>query len=129
MVGKVLGMMAPPGFVDASEILKSGVYMLLSRGVPIYIGKSKRMLQRVAAHRGKGDRPSWSPVRYFQFDQIYIFPVHVDRLDEVEREMVELYKPRFNTNLKTNIRAKLPMNFLAGLTGQMSQSVKFERRV
>ena len=124
-------MLSPLGFTDASEILKSGIYILCKSGVPIYIGQSKRMLQRIAAHRGKGDRPSWSPVRYFQFDQIFIRPVHVDRLDEVEKEMIALYKPRFNVNHNNSAKVKLPMDFLSGLArgAVPPRAPKLERRV
>lgn len=135
MVEKVKRMECPPGFIDVSQILRSGVYMLLSRGVPIYIGKSKRMLHRLYAHRTKGDKPSWHPIRSFTFDEVFILPVHVDRLDEVERQMVELYKPRFNMNLKTAARVGLPPSFFARLTPGLSYvaalppAPKFERRV
>ena len=109
--------------------------MLLTRGVPIYIGKSKRLLHRIYAHRTKGDKPSWHPVRSFTFDEVFILPVHVDRLDEVEREMIDLYKPRFNMNLKTAKRVSLPSTFFARIAPGLSLSEarppapKFERRV
>lgn len=128
-------MICPPGFSDASNLLRSGIYILLSRGVPIYIGKSKRMLHRIYAHRNRGDRPSWSPIKAFTFDQVFILPVHVDRLDEVEREMIDLYKPRFNMNLKTAGKVKLPATFLGNLcpalvaTQVLPPAPKFERRV
>lgn len=128
-------MIAPVGFHDISEVLQSGVYMLVKRGVPIYIGQSKRMLHRLYAHRTKGDKPSWHPIKSFVFDQIFILPVHVDKLDQVEREMIERYKPRYNISLKTAAKATLPDNFLHRLvpglvaTRALPPAPKLERRV
>lgn len=123
-------MECPPGFTDASQILRSGVYILVYRGVAIYIGKSKRMLHRLYAHRTKGDKPSWHPVKSFTFDQIFILPVHVDRLDEVEAQMIDLYKPRYNVNLKTARRSGLPDSFFAAFgPPTLSAPIRIERRL
>ena len=91
-----------PGFLAAGEILKSGVYALLYRGEVIYIGKSKSMLARIYSHKAnaRGKAPAWMPVKGFIFDDIAIRPCHVDLLDELEYEMINLYKPRHNTLLK-----------------------------
>lgn len=107
------------GFIDASEILRSGVYILVHRGVVIYVGKSKAMLARIYTHRnlwaskrrGKGDVPWWMPIPGIHFDEVHIRPCALADLDRLERDMIELYKPKYNTRLKTDAtsRAEVPM--------------------
>lgn len=128
-------MVAPPGFVDATLILQSAVYMLVHRGKVIYIGKAKRAMNRIYAHKAKGKKYSWDIVKAFNFDQVFLMPVHVDRLDEVEREMIQLYKPYYNINLKSAEKARLPDSFFARLNPSLPvtqpppPAPKFERRV
>lgn len=95
------------GFVDASVVLGAGVYALVRRGVVIYVGKSRSVYQRVYAHRTTARRaargnpiPTWLPIKGFVFDEVWVRPCHVDGLDALEREMINLYKPRFNESLK-----------------------------
>lgn len=95
------------GFANVSWILKSGVYALLKNGVVIYIGQSKGMISRIATHRsqwGAKSRgkpsPDWMPTKGILFDEVWVRPCSLDVLDELEREMIDLYKPKFNTRLK-----------------------------
>lgn len=95
------------GFEDVSVVLQSGVYALVKRGTVIYVGKAKRLEARISAHRqsarraAKGQKiPTWLPIRGFVFDQVFVRPCHVDDLDRLEAEMINLYKPRFNESLK-----------------------------
>jgi len=105
------------GFTDASLLLRSGIYALCKRGTVIYIGKSKSLYARIYAHRNLANRsargqrpPAWFPasLRGIVFDQVFIRYVHIDSLDAVETEMINLYKPKFNISLKTNLRPALP---------------------
>ena len=103
------------GFVEVSAILRSGVYALVRNGVVIYVGQSKSMYQRIYSHRTTANRaargkkiPTWMPIKGFVFDEVWVMPVHVDRLDEVEAEMINRYKPKFNESLKTRHPTKLP---------------------
>lgn len=103
------------GFTEASAILRSGVYALCARGVVIYVGKSKAMIARIAAHRTKWidkrkKRPGadWIPIPALLFDEIHVLPVPVHLLDQVEAEMINRYKPRYNVQLKTSAPAQLP---------------------
>ena len=95
------------GFVDASLALKGGVYALVYRGEVVYIGKAKRMLTRVYSHlhiwasKRQGRVPSWLPIDGIYFDEVFLRPCHPDDIDRLEREMIELYKPRLNKRLKT----------------------------
>lgn len=103
------------GFVNASEILRSGVYLLVHRGVVIYIGKSKCMLGRVYSHRNlwnskrrRKELPWWveSMLPGIQFDEIHVRPCSLEALDDLERDMIELYKPRYNVQMKTNAKSR-----------------------
>ena len=107
------------GFKDVSEILAGGVYALAYRGVVIYIGKAKCMLVRTYTHRnlqrsGKAKRPraktaDFLPVKGIAYDQLFVLPCHVDKVDELEAEMIDLYKPRLNTLLKTKNKVTTPL--------------------
>jgi hypothetical protein len=92
------------GFVNASVLLKPGVYALLKEGIVVYIGQSIRPLSRVEAHRslwGRKKAPGWLPIRGILFDEVHVLPCRVEQLDEVERTLIDLYKPKFNIKLKT----------------------------
>lgn len=112
------------GFVDVSKVLRSGVYLLAHRGVVIYIGQSRVMLGRLATHRSQWGRkargmasPDWLPVRGILFDEVHICPCPLEKLDELEREFIALYKPRFNTKLKSPGQADAPATLkVRGLT-------------
>ncbi len=106
------------GFIDVSQSLKSGVYALVSQGQVVYVGKSKCMLVRIYSHRNakskKGSLPSWFPVKGIAFDEIHIQPCHPDRIDELENQMINRYKPKFNTLLKTNAPIAHPFDVNVG---------------
>jgi len=95
------------GFFEVSSILRSGVYVLVHKGVVIYVGKSKGMLSRIYAHKSmwgqkaRGKVPDWLPIKGILFDEVFVRPCPVDLLDELELEMINLYKPKFNTRLKS----------------------------
>jgi hypothetical protein len=106
------------GFVDVSQMLKCGVYALGYQGKIIYVGQSKCMLVRVYSHRNarskKGRLPSWYPVKGIVYDEIHIMPVHPDRVDAVEREMINRYKPKYNTQIKNRLPVDVPINLSVG---------------
>jgi excinuclease UvrABC nuclease subunit len=91
-----------PGFIDATAILRCGVYALGHKGVIVYIGKSKTMLGRIYTHRAQWGRKSvpWLNVKGMVFDAVHICPCHPDKVDQLEYDMIDLYKPKFNTLLK-----------------------------
>lgn len=94
------------GFVDATPVLAGGVYILIHRGEVVYVGKAKRMLNRLAAHLSvrsaqRKDRvPSWLPIKGIYYDKVLISPCHPDRIDALERSMIDLYRPRYNDQHK-----------------------------
>jgi hypothetical protein len=92
------------GFVNVSAMLRPGVYALVKDGVVVYVGQSKKPLSRVEAHRslwGRKKAPGWLPIRGILFDEVHVMPCRVEQLDEVERALIDLYKPKFNVKLKS----------------------------
>lgn len=113
------------GFVEVSEILRSGVYVLVHRGQVIYIGKSKSMLSRIYSHRNlhnskaKGREVPWwiaSMLPGIQFDEIHVRPCSLEALDALEREMIDLYRPKYNIRMNENL-AKAPTNVKLNIRG------------
>jgi len=101
------------GFIDVSGMLRGGVYMLLHRGVVVYVGKSKVMLGRIYSHRvawGRKSRKSITgniPARGILFDQILVQPCHGECINQLEAELIKLHSPRYNTQLKTALPPEL----------------------
>ncbi len=96
------------GFLPAGEMLKAGVYALMYKGRVVYIGKAKCMLVRVYSHRSLAGRkviPRNLPTsaKGVKFDDCHIRPCSLDVIDELEREMIELYRPQYNTQLKPKL--------------------------
>lgn len=102
------------GFIEASEVLRSGVYALAWKGEVVYVGKSKCMLTRIEAHRGLFRRkaPSWMPIKGVQFDAVFVRPCPLAMLEALEVEMINLYKPKLNERLKTNEKVRLEIDAL-----------------
>lgn len=106
------------GFHNISESLKCGVYALCQSGVVVYVGKSKCMLVRIYSHRNakskKGSLPSWFPVKGIAFDEVHVQPCHPDRVDALEYDLINRYKPKFNTLLKNNLHIQTPFTIKVG---------------
>lgn len=120
-------------FHEVTPMLQSGVYALAKDGVVVYVGKAKTMLSRVAAHRSQWGKKSFreSLPRGILFDSIFIRPCHPDRLDALEAEMINLYKPRLNVKLKRP--GLIPGQFNIHIGGQVVTINRppqtFERRI
>jgi excinuclease UvrABC nuclease subunit len=101
------------GFTDVSQMLRGGVYMLVHRGVVVYVGKSKVMLGRIYTHRAAWGRKARKPItgnipaRGILFDQILIQPCASDRIDALEVSLIAQHKPRYNTQLKSALPPEL----------------------
>ena len=127
------------GFTNISEALRCGVYALVMKGKVIYIGKSKCMLVRIYSHRNakskKGALPSWFPIKGIAFDEVHVRPCHPDSLDKLEFDMINLYKPKLNTNLKNNLTISVPHTIKGGnieilvASGAHPSIGKIERRI
>lgn len=100
-------------FTEVSVILQPGVYALCMKGQVIYVGKAKNLYSRIYTHRNlsKKDRksPSWMPqsLKGIRFDQVFVLPCHVDRLDQLEHDMINKYKPKYNISLKNGLKVKV----------------------
>lgn len=128
------------GFIEVTPILGCGVYALVREGVVVYVGQSKKMLGRIGAHKsnwGRKSVPAWMPasIRGVLFDQVFVLPCRVEMLDEVERTMIDLYKPRLNIKLKapTPLTAQ-PISIItaSGTTIPLNHrppAPRFERRI
>lgn len=70
--------------VDASAILRPGVYTLSRNGRVVYVGRGKSMLARIHSHaaqyRGSAS-PAWLPAKPIIFDEVALFPCRIDQLD------------------------------------------------
>lgn len=91
------------GFINVTATLRPGVYALLYAGVVVYIGQASRApVDRIYAHRSLRSRkaPAWLPIKGMLFDEVHVLPCPIDRLDEVERALIDLYKPKYNVKLK-----------------------------
>lgn len=102
------------GFVDVTAILRCGVYALLRQGTVVYIGQSRKPLTRIEAHRSMWGRrqaaPAWlqGMVKGMVFDEVHVLPCRVEDLNEVERAMIELYRPVYNVKLKPPTPLPIP---------------------
>lgn len=106
------------GFVNVSAMLRPGVYALVKDGVVVYVGQSVRPLARVEAHRslwGRKRAPGWLPIRGILFDEVHVMPCRVEQLNEVERALIDLYKPKFNVKLKSPEPVSTPFNLTTAL--------------
>ena len=116
------------GFVDVTVALRPGVYALVRGGVVVYVGQGRRPSARIEAHRSNWGRkalPAWMPasLRGVLFDEAWVMPCRLEDLDRLERAMIELYKPRYNIQLKTPEPVAITHLF------PRPQSAKFERRI
>lgn len=125
------------GFIEVTTILRCGVYALVRDGAVVYVGQSKRMLSRIEAHRSQWARstkaPDWLPIKGILFDQVFIRPCRVEDLNTIERQLIDLYKPRFNVKLKAPTPTTTPMvmTLPCGTTIPLNHRppVRFERRI
>lgn len=127
------------GFTDISQCLRAGVYLLVAKGVVIYVGKSRAIIARINAHRRKwidkrkGRKDSdFIPIPGLLFDEIHIKTCMVEELDNLEREMINLYKPKYNIQLKIPGRITQPFKLnINGTIITMNEvsSTMIERRI
>lgn len=128
------------GFINVTPILRSGIYALLHEGVVVYIGQSKKPLSRIEAHRslwGRKRTPGWLPIKGMLFDEVHVLPCKVEDLDVVERAMIDLYRPKYNVQLKapahvptvTELTITLPNGMVVPFNAPRAAAPRFERRM
>lgn len=83
----------PEGFVDLSEALRAGVYLLVADGEVVFVGEAtSSMLAAISAKLGP--QPRFLPK--IRFDQILIRPCHPDKMASLRAELIATYTPRYN---------------------------------
>lgn len=92
---------APMEWINVSVVMRPGVYALVRRGRVIFVGQSRAVYQRIYGHRqvtryARGVTPAWSPLRGFQFDEVWVRPCRLEELDEVEAEARTAWEPYWN---------------------------------
>lgn len=94
--------------VDVSAILKPAVYVLVRDGAVVFVGSARKDVgSKIEAHRSNwGHKHLPFAPRGILFDQAYLVPCRPDQLNEIEADLIEMYKPRFNSKLKPP-----PLNF------------------
>lgn len=103
-------------FADCDAVLGPGVYALFLYGECVYIGKAKRVLHRLYAHKSLWERvrqrkalPKGGArgVKAIRFNGVGVYSCKEVDLDWIERVMIEKYRPRHNTLLKPDTKVSL----------------------
>ena len=105
------------GFTDCTEMLAAGVYLLCHKGKVVYVGKSKCMLVRTYSHRNSRNNrslPKAIQAKGIPYDEVHVMACHPDKIDSVEFEMINLYKPRYNDRLKLQAPVSAPFSISVG---------------
>ena len=71
---------------DPASPIVSGVYFLFRNGALAYVGKSQDCYRRIAKHRANGR----------EFDFATVMPLRQEFMGDVERALIESYKPPAN---------------------------------
>jgi hypothetical protein len=103
--------------LDVSAVLKSGIYILCAKGKVVYVGQSKCMLVRAYSHRNTRNNkslPKAVQAKGIAYDEIHIRPCHPDQIDALEIELINKYKPVFNTQRKTSLPVGSPFTLNVG---------------
>jgi hypothetical protein len=69
-------------------VIRSGVYHLLRDGKVMYVGASRNLMCRIGG---------WLATEGIQIDEVRVFPVEPDRLQEVETAHIAEHDPPINT--------------------------------
>jgi len=87
-------------FVDLTAILGAGVYALFYAEELVYIGKAKKLLARIYAHRNmlERKRAGVRGLKAVPFSRVKVYPCKEMDLDRLERELIERYQPKHNSN-------------------------------
>ena len=101
------------GFESIGVGLSAGIYMLVYKGRVMYIGQSKIMLTRVHQHRHtkKSQMTPFGPklLSKIPFDDVWVKRCHLSQADELEKDLIEKYKPIHN--IKHNPRTEIYESF------------------
>lgn len=126
-------------FQDIDAILGCGVYALFFYRELVYVGKAKRLLHRVYAHRNMWERTRqrkklptsgpFSAIKPIRFNGVGVQLCKEVDLDRIEQAMITKYRPKYNTNLKPEGRISLEeMGFDFKLLLKPPAEPRLERR-
>lgn len=131
--------LAIEGFANVTEILRGGVYILVHKSEVVYVGKSKRMLNRIPVHlkawaaRRREKMPHFVQEAGIYYDEVHIRPCHPDQIDALEQAMIEMFKPKFNTQHKAPGPTSIPIQIKVGtatvMLGAPARSEPIVRRI
>lgn len=82
------------------------IYILLSQGTVVYIGQTKRIIQRWSEHLHSNKI----------FNQAFYFAVSVNEVNKIEGYLIGIYQPRYN---KKHIKSKMNYN-ATNILGKLS---------
>lgn len=140
-------MVKPEGCIeiDGDVLFGPGVYLLLSRGVVVYIGQSKVLLRRIYTHANRWNRLQLEGVKksklailrgekVISFDAAWAMPCKLGDLNRLEAEMIAKYDPKHNVLLKPSPAfTHRPDGFALNVGGVMlafkSLAPEFVRRI
>jgi hypothetical protein len=74
-----------------AELLKPGIYFLVSGGEVVYVGQSTCPLARIGWHK-------------IAYDAVKFVPVEPDLLDAAEQHFIRLHRPKFNQQCNGAVR-------------------------
>lgn len=105
-MARIADELAEMGAEDCTVLIRPAVYFLLHQGAVVYVGQSRMPIQRLYAHRsswGKRKADEWrrmgkKAVKAVIFDEVHILRTAIEDLDEVEREMILRYRPKYNVH-------------------------------
>lgn len=97
-------MLADDGFADFTVLMHCAVYVLVRRGIVVYVGQSKSAGERLQSHVRLRKKSTVKRTGLYgnrmiagiQFDQIWVRRCMLGELDSIEREMIRKYQPKYN---------------------------------
>ena len=105
-MGQIAEELRGMGAEDCSVLIRPAIYFLLHSGAVVYVGQSRMPIQRIYAHRstwGKKKADEWrrmgrAPVKAVIFDEVFLLRTGLENLDEIERQMIQRYRPKYNVH-------------------------------
>lgn len=134
----------PIGFVDFSALAGPGIYALVQFDAPVYVGKAKRLYQRVYSHlnlwtKAKAAKDGGKSLvargyKVIPFSKVWALPCGEAELDKLERRYIEEWRPKHNVLLHAPPAFTLrPEGFALNVAGIMlefkSLAPEFVRRI
>ena len=90
---------------DFRQLLGPGVYVIMHKDRPVYVGSGKRLLGRVGGRHHKQDL-------FVEASRILLFPCKgIEEAQELERQLINRFMPIGNQrNMREEVRRKLGMS-------------------